>query len=196
MIKINLLPKERKKFNFPAYVNDFFGGIFIIFILAAMVNAVLFYINTRKNFNVRHYERTWKEKEPHENALMALKTQLISLGQKSSTFKRSIVPDMPFSEQMYIIYKHLPVNLWFTEVRYEQDRVNILGKAIDMDTEATLAIKDFVSALMDTELAQYYDAGINIKALERSRVKEKSLVFFEVELLKKKDDRKPALVKK
>ena len=191
MIRINLYT-QRAKFNFVSYIKDFFSYVGIVFVLVVAVNVGLFYINTQKSFKYHASLRQWRKKEPGFKELQSLKKELEELRKKKKTFKGNISLEVPFSKIMFVLADKLPVNLWFNHFSVNNDVLMVKGSAIDMEKEAFLSVKEYVNVLSESIIPEVYSGGIKIVALERSRLKDKSIVKFELEFTKEES----AMVKK
>lgn len=191
MLKVNLLPPKKRKVNIAAYIQDFFPYIAFLFILVVIFNVLLVSFGAKKMLEVQKYEREWKNREPAFNEFQELKKEVVNLRQKSSAFKQNVFPSMSFSEIMYVLYEKLPINLWFSELDFRDNALSLKGGAIDMEVDASLSVKEYVSSLSESKIKDFFDGEVSIVALERSRIKDKSIVRFELKLVKleKKDDK-------
>lgn len=190
MINVNLLPVESRKLNFPAYIKDFFAYIVVLFCVVIMFNVLLVSYGTKKAFKVQSVQREWSGREPQSMEIVALKKEVAQLRNKSTAFKQNVFPVVSFSQTMFVIHDSLPMNLWLRSFDLRDDRLILDGSALDFEGDASLSIKEYVQTIKESLLKDLFDGDIKIAKLERSRVGDKSVVQFSIELNKKAVDEK------
>lgn len=190
MMKINLLPEDSRKFNFSAYIKDFFAYIVVAFCFVVAGNVLLMSVGTKKIFEVQSVQRKWTKKEPEAKNIEELKKEVAQLRNKSQAFTQNVFPVVSFSEIMYVIHENLPMNLWLRSMEFRGNDMVLSGSALDFEGDASLSVKEYIEALKSTSVANYFNGEIKIASLERSRIGDKSVLRFGIRFNKKASDEK------
>ncbi|MFC1514871.1 hypothetical protein ACFL5X_03120 [Candidatus Omnitrophota bacterium] len=182
LLKVNLLPaRYRKKFNVLPYLGEFLPYIFILAIIVVSLNLLLGFFTANRLVYLKTSESVWGRRDPEFKAVTSLKGDVAKLMRDYDTLSRLGYSRAYFSQVMYLLYENLPTNIWFREVEYEGGILNIRGGALDYEKDASLSLREYLKSLRRTAIINRFPV-IDIKSQEMRRIKDKSVLYFELEL--------------
>jgi len=183
MIRINILASRKQKVNFSAYIKDYFPILGIAFTCVVMLNVFFILVGAGKGMEVQRLRASWASQEPGYRQIQALKTEVNGLRQKVGVFRENAFPLMQFSRVMDIVASNMPSNVWLTEMSFLDKNLTLKGGAFDIDDQdASISVTAYKDALAGSSLNQYFTGGVEIGGIERSRIKDKSVLRFEMQL--------------
>jgi len=183
MIKINILSSRSGKPNIPAYIKDYFPVIGIVFVCVVMLNVFFILVGAGKALEVQRLKGQWSALEPQYRQLQALKTEVTGLRQKVTVYRENAFPLVQFSKVMEQVYLTLPDNLWLTDLQFDDKALVLKGGALDVEEQdASMGVNAYKDALAASGLNELFSGGVEIVDLERSRIKDRSILRFELRL--------------
>jgi len=184
MIEINLLPPEYKnKVNILAYLSDFLPYLVLAALIVLCINLVLGFFITERIVALKGVESRWKKQEPDYGEIAVLKDEVVKRKQEFDNLNSLVYPEIYFSEVMYLLSSNLLPNIWFREFSLADNVLNIQGTALDFEKDASLSLKEYVDLLKTTDIVKGF-SQINIKSQEMRRIKDKGVLYFQLELRK------------
>lgn len=186
MIDINLLPPHfKKKTNILAYLGDYVPYLVLGLLIILSINLILgFFIATRL-VTLRSHESRWKSQEPQFKEISSLKQGIAKFKQEYDTLTQLAIPRLYFSKIMYLLYDNLRINIWFRGFNYKDDVLNIKGGALDFEKDASLSLKEYMDSLRKSQVKQRFPE-INIASQDQVRIKDKIVLYFQLELRSEK----------
>ncbi len=146
-----------------------------------MLNLILGSVTITAVAGQKKVEAEWKEKEPQYKKIVELKEEVKELESGYNSLNQLTNPAVSFSKVLYVIYKNLPNNIWFENIDFTNQALNVRGKALDFKEEAPLSLKRYVDYLKSSDITQRF-SQINIKAQEMRRTGDKQVLSFMLEL--------------
>lgn len=182
LLKVNLLPDHyRKKFNVLPYLSEFLPYLFLLAIAVVSLNLLFGFFTANRLVYLKTSESVWNRRDPEFKALTALKEEVIKLKRDYDTLSRLGYSRAYFSQALYLLYENLSPNIWFREVNFRDGVLSVHGGALDYEKDASLTLRDYLKALRRTPLTSNFPV-IDIKSQEMRRIKDKSVLYFELEL--------------
>ncbi len=186
MIEINLLPHTyRRRINITAYLGELFPYIVIAAIAMVFLNLIFGLIMAKKAIDERNAQSLWEKQIPVYRKIESLKKEVNSLRAEYSSLNQLIYSDLPFSEAMFILYDKLLPNIWFKEMDFNQGRLLVKGTALDFETDAALSVKEYTERLRNSDIIKRFPL-IAISSQVMKKVKDKNVVYFELEMKNEK----------
>ena len=187
MIEINLLPPHfKRKFNFLAYVGDIVPYLMLTLLVIISLNLILSLVIAKRAISLKSREGVWQKKEPEFEEIEELKKENADLKKEYDSLSKLAMPQLYFSKIMFILYESLPINIWFRKLVYQDDVLTVGGGVLDFEKDASLSLKDYVDSLKDSQLNKYF-TEFNIKFQDQTRIKDKIVMYFELELKHEKE---------
>lgn len=182
MIEINLLPQHfKKKFNFLSYVGDIIPYLVLVLIVALSLNLLLSLVIAKRAFTLNSRQNVWQKKEPDFNEIQELKQENTDLNKEYDSLSKLAMPQLYFSKIMFLLYENLPINIWFRKLVYQNDVLTVSGSVLDFEKDASLSLRDYVDSLKGSQLNKFF-TEFNIKSQDQTRIKDKIVMYFELEL--------------
>ena len=186
MIDINLLPSHfKKKINILVYLGDFIPYLLLGVVIILSLNLLLGFFTTARAVALKGQEGRWKKHEPQFNEINSLKQGITKFKNEYETLTKLAIPRLYFSKIMYLLYENLPINIWFRGFDYQNDILNIRGGALDFEKDASLSLKEYVDTLRKSQVKECFSV-FNIKSQDQVRIKDKIVLYFELELKSEK----------
>jgi len=181
MIEINLLPFSlKKRINILAYIGDLLPYAILTVLIILLFNFLLGALIAKRAVHLKTVEAQWKKQEPSFKDIRALKEKIAVLNKSYQDIGKFSHSYVNFSQAMYLLYKNLAPNIWFRELNYRNDILEVKGAALDFEKDASVSLKEYIDQLQ-TEITGSF-AIIDIKSQELRRVKDKSVLYFILDL--------------
>ncbi len=178
VININLLPAKYKKKTYIFKICDYLPYLVLVSLALIVFNILFAGILSFENISFSRLKKVWDRKSPDYRAVVALNRELSLLREKKKSLESLILPKVCFSQFMYELYKSLPLNVWFDELSYDSKKVKIAGRAVDFNTGAVSALKEFVKNIKSSR----YFNNVNIDSMKKERIKNTDILYFRITL--------------
>ena len=182
LLKVNLLPEQyKKKFNVIPYLSEFLPYLFLLAIVMVSLNLLFGFFTANRLVYLKTSESVWKRRDPEFKAMTGLKDEVTKLKRDYDILSRLGYSRAYFSEVLYLLYENLSPNIWFREIDYRDGVLTVHGGALDYEMDASLTLREYLKALRRTPIIEKFPV-IDIKSQEMRRIKDKSVLYFELEL--------------
>lgn len=181
MIEINLLPSSlKKRINILAYIGEVLPYAVLAVLIILLFNLLLGALIAKRAVHLKTVEAQWKKQEPRFKDIKALKQTIANLNKSYEDIGKFSYSYVNFSQAMYLLYKSLPPNVWFRELNYQNDILEVKGAALDFEKDASVSLKEYLTQLQNEITSSF--AFIDIKSQELRRVKDRNVLYFILEL--------------
>ena len=182
LLKVNLLPEQyKKKFNVLPYLSEFLPYLFLLAIVMVSLNLLFGFFTANRLVYLKTSESVWKRRDPEFKAMTTLKDEVVKLKRDYDILSRLGYSRAYFSEVLYLLYENLSPNIWFREINYRDGVLSVQGGVLDYEKDASLSLRDYLKALRRSAIINKFPV-IDIKSQEMRRIKDKSVLYFELEL--------------
>ncbi|MBN2121420.1 MAG: hypothetical protein JW734_10255 [Candidatus Omnitrophica bacterium] len=182
MIRINLLPPEyKKRLNILPYLTEFLPYVFLLVLLFLLLNLVFGFLSTNRLVALKGTESAWDKRQPEFKEITALKEEVAKLRRDYDSLSQLGYSKAYFSEVMYLLHTSLPVNIWFRQIDYQGGVLNVTAGALDFDADASLSLRKYLDTLRNSAITKRFPS-IEIASQEMRRIKDKSVLYFVLEL--------------
>lgn len=181
-IGINLYPyKEEKSNKAVGFIDSNFSIIFLIGLILALLNFLIFVIGQLSFFPAHEANKSWKKVEVKAKELEQLKNDLVVLRGKKTTYSDLVKPNISMARILDDVYSSMPKNVWLIAVDFKDKKLEFVASAVEWKNLLSESVDQFIKNLKSKEYFSSKFSKIELKGRRIMKMYGNKIIKFEVE---------------
>lgn len=184
-IEINLNPQKTKASDEVMRSVTSFTPLMGLFTIIALV--FIFFLQIvalKKTHSERVLAKKWQTWAKRSQLLKEIKDDIAALEEEEEKLKKTLVADQKTAATLEGIYSALPPNIWFKDLNFKNDFVNIQGYVVKWDEDYLISLDKFINSLSANALFYSRFSKVNIKQSQITNYNGVEVLDFIIECKK------------
>lgn len=181
-IEINLSPQKAKASS--QILRSITSYTPLLALVAIGVLVLIFFLQVvalKKTHSERVYAKKWQGWVQREQSLKKIKSENVDLEKEEKTLKEILDSKHEAAAVLEDIYTALPKNIWFKEMSFRNDFINIKGYVVNWNEDYMLSLDKFINSLVKNTSFSSKFGRINIKQSQKANYNGVEVLDFVVE---------------